>query len=287
MTTLTVVLVAGIGGLGVLILACGLTGRVVLPTAATPTAASRRVHSPWERPLTRTGIAVATGLVVLLLTRWPVAAVAAAAGGWSLPAGIRASGRHRRELDLVEAIATWAEQLRDTITAANGLEHAIGATAALAPAPILPQVQRLAARVEYERLDDGLRRFADEVDHPLADFVVAALITASQHQARELGALLGHLSECARAEATMRTRVWVGRARTRSAVRIIVAVVVLFVAGLLVLDREYLSPYDTAMGQVVLAGIVCLFAGSLLAMERMGRVALPDRFVGRREAVVS
>jgi Flp pilus assembly protein TadB len=205
--------------------------------------------------------------------------------GWVIPSGVRAGGRHQRELELVEAIATWAEQLRDTISAASGLEHAIGATAPLAPAAIAGPVQRLAARVEYERLDDGLRRFADEVAHPLADFVVAALVTASQHQARELGSLLGHLSSCARDDATMRTRVWVGRARTRSAVRIIVVVVLLFVAGLLAFDREYLEAYDSPAGQAVLALVLAMFGGSFVAMEAMGRVAVPERFVGRRSGV--
>jgi hypothetical protein len=82
----------------------------------------------------------------------------------------------------------------------------------------------------------------------------------------------------------MRTRVWVGRARTRSAVRIIVGVVLVFVAGLLAFDREYLAPYDSPAGQAVLALVMAMFGGSFVAMEAMGRVAVPERFVGRRAA---
>lgn len=281
-----IVLVSMLAGIGALLVGWGVAGRAVLPSLRS----SARQHdaggarSGLEGWGARTGFALVGGVGAFVVSGWPVAGVGGAILGWVVPSGIRAGGRHQRELELVEAIATWAEQLRDTISAASGLEHAIGATAPLAPAAIAGPVQRLAARVEYERLDDGLRRFADEVSHPMADFVVAALVTASQHQARELGSLLGHLSACARDDATMRTRVWVGRARTRSAVRIIVGVVLVFVAGLLAFDREYLAPYDSPAGQAVLALVMAMFGGSFVAMEAMGRVAVPERFVGRRAA---
>ena len=83
----------------------------------------------------------------------------------------------------------------------------------------------------------------------------------------------------------MLNRVWVGRARTRTTVRVIAVVVVVFIAGLLAFDRAYLAPYDTALGQLVLLVIAGIFATSFVTMERMGRVAAPERFIGRRSAV--
>ncbi len=75
---------------------------------------------------------------------------------------------------------------------------------------------------------------------------------------------------------------WVGRARTRTSVRVIVGCVALFAVGLLVLDRPYLEPYDSAGGQVALLVIGAIVAASFAAMDRMGRIALPERFVSRR-----
>jgi hypothetical protein len=184
---------------------------------------------------------------------------------------------------LVDAVAGWTEQLRDTLAAANGIESAIVASAPLAPAPIAGPVSRLAARLEYEPLSVALRRFGDDVDDGAADFVVAALMVIADHEAREVGALLSQLAAAARDDARMRTRVWVGRARTRSAVRIIVGVVLTFVTGLLVLDRQYLAPYDGAEGQVALLVITALFAAAFVAMDRMGRFAVPARIVAPRE----
>ena len=72
------------------------------------------------------------------------------------------------------------------------------------------------------------------------------------------------------------------RARTRSAVRIIGGVVVVSVIALALIDRHYLRPYGTVTGQLVLLVVIALFAGALAAMDRIGRIAVPERFVGRR-----
>jgi hypothetical protein len=276
-------------GLGVFVIGAGWRGRAVLPRivpAATHGAAtgSARLLGT-DRLLLRLALATGIGLATELLTGWIVVAGFGAMVGWLIPTALASLGRHHREVARVEAIAAWAEQLRDTLSAANGLEHAIGASARLAPAPIAPAVERLAARLEFEPLPSALRGFADDVDHPLADFITAALVIAAEKEARDLTPLLGHLAGCARDEARMLNRVWVGRARTRTTVRVIAVVVVVFIAGLLAFDRAYLAPYDTALGQLVLLVIAGIFATSFVTMERMGRVAAPERFIGRRSAV--
>ncbi len=219
------------------------------------------------------------------LTGWTFAAMTIAAV--VTMAGIAAS-RHRLRRDervLVEAVAVWTEQLRDTLAGSNGLEQTIVATSGYAPVPLRAPLERLVASMSYVPVAQGLTRFARDVNHPTADFVVAALSTAATRQVRELGALLGHLASCARDEARMHTRIWVGRSRTRSAVRIIASVVVVFVGGLVVLSPEYLAPYRTSEGQFVLSGVVLLFFVALLGMQKLSVVAAPDRFVGRRSEV--
>lgn len=189
----------------------------------------------------------------------------------------------RDERGMAEAIATWTEQLRDTLAGAHGLEQAIVATSSHAPLPIASAVSRLSVQIKYGKLSDGLRRFADDVDHPISDFVSAALITASEYQARDLGQLLGHLAQCARDEGRMRTRIWVGRARTRSSIRIISVVVVSFVLALIVFNRGYLGIYASVEGQVILSAILVLFAVALILLDQFSRIDSPQRFIRRRE----
>ncbi len=266
-------------GAGVMLAAAGLRGHaVVAPPLHTPLAA--RV----DRIALRLACGASGAVVVTAATHWPVAGVAAALTLWSAPDMARGRDRHRREIARTEAIATWTEQLRDTLAAASGLEQAIAATAAVAPAALSGPIARLAGRAAYEPLSGALRQFAEDVDSPLADFVVAALVIATEREARDVGPLLGHLADCARDDARMRSRVWVSRARTRSATRIITAAIAIFVAGLLVLNRAYLAPYDSPGGQVVLAGVITAFAVALMAMRRLGQLTMPDRFIARRSA---
>lgn len=188
------------------------------------------------------------------------------------------------ETTLVEALAVWTEQLRDTMAGARGLEQALVATAVTAPDPLRPAVQRLSSRLGMMPLPRALRGLATDVDHPLADFVTAALMVAAENHVRDLVSLLTHLAECCRDDVRMRTRVWVARARLRSAVRIIVAVIVSFVAGLLLLQRDYLRTYASGAGIAVLLVIITMFATSLMMMVRLGRFESVSRFIARDTA---
>jgi Flp pilus assembly protein TadB len=97
-----------------------------------------------------------------------------------------------------------------------------------------------------------------------------------------MGSLLGHLAECCRDDVRMRTRVWVARARIRSAVRIIAIVVVGFVGGLIVFNPTYLAPYASPTGMMALAVVIAMFAASLVFLQRLGRFSSPPRFIARR-----
>ena len=124
--------------------------------------------------------------------RWPPCWPAA--GGYALPTLLAGRGERTRQVARTEAIAGWAEMLRDTLSAAAGLEQAILATAPVAPAPIRTEVLALAERLGSERLIPALRQFATELADPTGDLVVAALVLASGNEARRLAELLSSLA---------------------------------------------------------------------------------------------
>ena len=183
---------------------------------------------------------------------------------------------------LVEAIASWTESLRDTISAAAGLEQAIIATENHCPRAIKEPVQRLVASLRYGTLEVALRRFADDIAHPSCDFVVAALITAATHQSRDLAQLLTHLAECSRSECELYLRIWVSRARTRASVRIISGTIICFGLGLVLFNLSYLRPFFSREGVFVLLAIAVSFACSLYWMSQIARVEVPGRLLAHR-----
>ena len=272
------VLGAGMG-LGVFLTTLGVLGRPVFRPIK-----RRRAVPMSPRVLALVTGSLVAGLAAYALSGWLAGALLVAVGVVAAPRFWAGRADHQREVARVEAIAAWAEMLRDTIAGAAALEQAIAATGPLAPAPIAEPVARLTVHLDLEPLPVALRRFADQVDHPTCDFVVAALVIAAEKEARDLGPLLVQLATCARDEAKMRTRIWIDRAKTRTSVKVIAGCVLLFAAGLLIFSRSYLEPYDTAVGQVVLLGIGAIFAASLIAMDRMARIELPERFVARRPA---
>jgi Flp pilus assembly protein TadB len=263
---------AGVG-LGVVLVISGWRG-VDLPR---PT---RRLDRPKvERASLRIGLAVGAAVVVGAATGWPVGAVLAGLAGWGAPVLMGGAKRHQAEVARIEAVAGWAEMLRDTMAGSAGLEQAIIATAPLAPLAVRAEVATLAVRLEGERLAPALRTFADEVADPTCDLVVAALVLAAEHQAQRLGELLGSLAAAARDQATMRLRVEAGRARTRTSVKVIVGATGALVVGLALFNRGYLASYDTATGQFVLVLVGAVFATAFVWLSRMTRPVEVGRFL--------
>jgi tight adherence protein B len=175
--------------------------------------------------------------------------------------------------------------LRDTMAGAAGIEQAIIATAPVAPLPLRADVVELAAALEGgARLAPALRSFAERVADATADLVVAALVMAAEHQARQLGELLGSLAHAAREQATMRLRLEAGRAQIRTSVKVIITVTAVLALGLAILNRGYLAPYASPTGQLVLAAVGALFAAAFAWLARMTRPGAPERILTVEEA---
>ncbi|MGH9188211.1 MAG: pilus assembly protein TadB, partial [Acidimicrobiales bacterium] len=162
--------------------------------------ASRRPTRSWEVDPAQLVAAVALAAVVLLVTRWPVAAVAAGLGGWFVAGPLL----HRQRIGdaaRAEAMALWVEMLRDAMGTARGVEGVLVATASTAPAPIRADVQRMARRLAYDPLDAVLDDLGDDLRHPIGDLVVTALRLASKAGARQTRDVLDQLAAAAYREA--------------------------------------------------------------------------------------
>jgi hypothetical protein len=272
-SALAALLGAGVG-LGVVLVWAGWRGVIA------PRAPRRPARPRVERATLRLGLAAGSAVVVGAVTGWPVGALLAGAAGWGLPALLSGAKGRAEALARIEAVAAWAEMLRDTMAGAAGLEQAIVATAPVAPLALRAEIAVLALRLDGERLAPALRAFADEVADPTMDLVVAALVLAAEHQAARLGELLGTLAHAARDQATMRLRVEAGRARSRTSVKVVVGVTAGLALGLVLLNRSYLAPYDGLLGQVVLALVGAMFAAAFIWLARMTRPAAPARILG-------
>lgn len=274
----------GLGiGLGLLLVVRGWRGPGAL--AAGPRLFRREQGGRLGR---RLALSLGAGLLCGALTGWVAGGAIAALATWSVPTLIGMGTIGQQRLARVEGMATWTEMLRDTLAAAAGLEQAITATASAAPEAIRPQVLELSARLEGgEGLATAVRLLARDLAEPTADLVLAALVLSSQNSARHLAPLLGELAATARAQVAMEQRVDAARARTRTTVRVVVITSLAFAFGLVLLNRQFLEPYDTATGQLVLVLIGGLFGAGFHWLRRLARFDVTDRLLGHVEGTTN
>ena len=270
---------AGIG-LGFLLVVQGVRGRQVLPDRTMERATS--FNGPGLAWFAGASMAA---LLVLSITRWPVAAAATFGFVLSAPRMLGGSETRADGIARTQAVATWTEMIRDNMAGAAGLEQALIATGQVAPTAIAPEVRRFVHRVEDMPLGEALTQLGDDLDHPSADLVVAALANAVRMESRELGPLLTRLAESIRGDVRMRLRVEVGRARIRTSARIVMGVTIFTVSFLYLFSRPLLAVYDSPIGQLWLLVVLSIFVLGGWLMNHYSQVEMPDRFSARHRSM--
>ncbi len=256
----------------------GVLAVVVLVTGDDAAPRPRRGARPGT-PVRLVGAGVAA-LAVVAASGWLVAALIVGVGCWyAIGAWQQRDAGGVSDLQRIDALASWIENLRDVLIAGDQPIGAINATVATCPAAIKPQVRRLAAGLGRQDPAIVFRRFADDIDDPLGDLVAAGLLIAVQRGART-AAVLSSLAEQARRQSDRRRLVEAERAPIQREVTLLTVIMGTLVLGLLVFGRaEYLEPYDSAGGQLFLGVVLAIYAMLLLRVQRLARFPRPSRFL--------
>jgi Flp pilus assembly protein TadB len=270
MTALVALLGAGVG-LGLVAMIAGMRRTPVIRRAR-----ASRTDLTREQVI-RIIVALVAAALVGLLTRWPVGAILTGIGAYALPIALGTDKAAARALARTEAIAVWAEMLRDNLSGSTGLEQAILVTAPYAPAAISDEIGDLAAAIRLgERLPVALRVLRARLDDPTGRLVVRALIQASTRQSRKLADMLSELATRARDRATLRLKIAPGHAKIRTNARVITGFTVAMAVGLVVFNPRFLAPYATITGQLVQILVGCVFAAGFIGIARLARVGLSE-----------
>ncbi|MGC7093959.1 type II secretion system F family protein [Amycolatopsis lurida] len=248
---------------------------------ATPRQASFWRHHVKQVPWRRVLVAVTAGAGVWWATGWPVAAVLAAAGVVAVP--ILARGHDaRRLIARLDALANWVRRLADVLASgAGGLEHAIASSARTAPGALATEIEALAVRLHTRGLESALRAFAEDVGDEAADEVAMALILRARAGGRGLVGILDAKATALEREVVARRDIEADRAKPRTDVRAILGITTVLLAGLMFFAHEFLTPFDDALGQLVMAGIGGLLAAAGWWMHLLTRTRRPARLLGQ------
>jgi tight adherence protein B len=227
-----------------------------------------------------TFLAVGTGLgsVVALTTGWLLAVVVLPVAALGLPVLLSASDGAER-IARLEAMEEWIRSLAGVLTAGVGLEQALIATLRSAPAQVRPEVSRLVARLRARwSTEAALRALADDLDDSTGDLIAANLILAARRRGSGLADVLESLAESVAADVRARRAVEADRAKPRTTARWVTLITVV-VLTVLAMTGDYVAPYRSGAGQLVLALMLAAYAGVLVWMRHMAAGRRLPRFI--------
>jgi len=242
-----------------------------------PLAARLGGTSPRTRALLIAG--VGTGLLTALITGWLVAALLVPAVVVGLPILLSAPPAGSK-IERVEALEEWTRSLSGVLTVGVGLEQALIATLRSTPDAIRPEVTHLVARLRARwGTEAALRAFADEINDATGDLVAANLILGARRRGAGLASVLEALAESVAADVRARREIEADRAKPRATARYVtlITVGVLLVLGL---TGQYIQPYSSPAGQVILVVLLSMYVATLVWMRAMAKGKPLPRFIG-------
>jgi tight adherence protein B len=258
MTVAGVLVAAGLVGL-----VAAVKGISLLPQRSVSSSRSKLQLRPMHL------VAVAAGVLVLLVTGWPVAAIATAAAVVFVPQVLGGGKSAKVMIAKSEALSDWTRRLADLIVsgAAGSTRDAMRRSLTSVPEPIAGEVTRLVRRMGPQGTETALRQFAREVADPAAEKIAGVLILRERNGGPGLADVLTALAQDLDERSRMIREVESERAKPRSNMRFIIIITAALMVGMMLFARTFLSSYDSVLGQVLLVGVAAIFAVALRWMR--------------------
>ena len=221
------------------------------------------------------------GSVVAMLTGWLILIVVVPALALGLPYLLILP--KQRDIELLEALDRWVRSLAATLATGKSITDAIRISRRTAPTLIADEINMLVARLNNRwETRDALMRFADAIDSPDADGVVAALILASSRGANGASVTLQALADSIQAQLKGRRAVEVERSKPYVVVRQVTIISLSTLVLVFVASPTFFAPYRTPLGQALLSVLLISYVGSLLLMRRKAQQpARPRILIGQ------
>lgn len=261
------------------------TGLKKVPVAPQPT--RRRRLSPGQawarytrRPAGKAGrqrdvrlvAGVVAGAALFVFTGWLIAIPLVPAVMLLLP--ILFGKAPRSDVALLEALDRWVRTLATTLPGGRSVTQALRGSRSSAPPLLAEEVGELVDRLNWGwDPQEALQQFADRLDSPDADAVVASLklaITHTEGITANLVSIADSLQERLRALRQIENE----RDRPRQTARIVTVISGLMIASTALFGRGYFAPYNTPLGELIVAVLALAYVGSLILLYRM---AMPRR----------
>jgi tight adherence protein B len=215
-------------------------------------------------------VSLMVGLVGGVATGWTVLVVAAPLLAFGLPALLRLPVQ--RDVALMESLDRWLRSLAATLATGRSITDALRSSLRNAPPGIRDPLAALVARINNRwDVTDALRRFADDLESPDADAVVAALILTANRGSVGASTTLLALADSLQDQLRARRLIETERSKPYVVVRQVTVITTLTLALVALSSPGFFSAYHTPLGQVILISLLALYVGSLILLRRKAR----------------
>lgn len=223
-------------------------------------------------------ISGAAGFVLAAASGWLVALPLVPALALGLPRLLALP--KPRDVEIMEALDRWVRSLAAALTTGKSIADAIRISRRTAPPLLRDELNLLVARLN-NRWDtrDALLRFADALDSPDADAVIAALILASRRGAGGASATLQALADSLQDQLKGRRLIETERSKPYVVVRQVTLISLVTLALVLIVSPGFFAPYRTPLGQVILSVLLTAYLGSLVLMRLKARPRPRERIL--------
>jgi tight adherence protein B len=219
-------------------------------------------------------LSVIIGCVIAMLTGWLILIVVLPLLVLGLPYLLILPTR--RDIELLEALDRWVRSLAATLATGKSITDAIRISRRTAPPSLADEINLLVIRLNNRwETRDALMRFADAIDSPDGDGVVAALILASSRGANGASVTLQALADSIQAQLKGRRAIEVERSKPYVVVRQVTVISLSTLVLVFLLSPDFFAPYRTPLGQTLLSLLLIIYVTSLFLMRRKARQ--PDR----------
>lgn len=277
-------------GVAVLILGCFViaegvrrTDRAVSPRSSTDlwTIVQKRwTGSTRSQRLRLVGAAVA-GVVTPILTGSLLVGLVVPCLVLVLPGLLSTPVNH--EISILQALDRWVRLLIGSVSTGKSLPDAVRATRHQVALPLRRPVADLIARLDARwSTDAALRAMADDFASPDADAVIAAMVVATRRGGTGATEALRALGDHTRHRLRSLREIETERAKPRVVVRQVTLITLVVLAGVAVVNPEYLAPYRSSMGQLLGLALFTAYLGALLMLHRVARPRPRERILRGR-----
>lgn len=182
--------------------------------------------------------------------------------------------------DKTDAVASWAESLRDAMSGSHGVQGALLSVAPSAP-PVIRQDALLMAEeiVMGVPMADGLADFARRVDNPVSDLVCAVMAHAVRHSASEVPEMLESIAATARERARAHAQIEASRAKPKRTVQLSALLIVVLAGLILTMMRGLIEPLISPSGQIPVTIATTMVVGAFIWMSQLAKVRRPLRLL--------